>query len=46
MKIIREYAVNILSDCTDKQLCDYMLQLVQALRYEAFDNSALANMLI
>lgn len=45
MKAIRQYAVNILNDCSDKQLCDYMLQLVQALRYESFDESALSNML-
>lgn len=45
MKAVRQYAVTILSDCTNKQLCDFMLQLVQAMRYEAFDDSALATML-
>jgi hypothetical protein len=45
MKAIRQYAVSILSECSNKQLCNFMLQLVVAIRYEAFDDSALTNML-
>ena len=45
MKAIRQYAVNILSESSNKQLCDFMLQLVQALRYECFQDSSLASML-
>ena len=33
-RIIREYAVNILKSASDDELLTYLLQLVQALRYE------------
>ena len=40
-RIIREYAVNILKSASDDELLTYLLQLVQALRYEqSYGNDA------
>lgn len=43
---VRKYAVSVLSDAGDDELMGYLLQLVQALRYESEDNSQLARFLV
>ena len=43
---IREYAVQRLDLLTDSELLLYMLQLVQALKYEVYEDSALVRFLI
>ena len=43
---VRRYAVAILSDAADDELMCYLLQLVQALRYECEDDSQLARFLV
>ena len=43
--LVREYAVNILEDFTDNEIMLYMLQLVQALKYEPYDESPLLKFL-
>lgn len=43
---VRKYAVSVLSDAADDELMCYLLQLVQALRYESEDNSQLARFLV
>lgn len=45
-RIVREYAVNCLSDFTDEEIMLYLLQLIQALKYELYDDSALARFLL
>ena len=39
---VRKYAVSVLSDAGDDELMGYLLQPVQALRYESEDDSQLA----
>ena len=43
---VRKYAVSVLSDAADDELMCYLLQLVQALRYESEDDSQLARFLV
>ena len=43
---VRKYAVSVLSDAADDELLCYLLQLVQALRYESEDDSQLARFLV
>lgn len=43
---VREYAVRVLETATDDEIMSYLLQLVQALRYESRDDSSLADFLI
>ena len=43
---VRKYAVSVLSDAGDDELMGYLLQLVQALRYESEDDSQLARFLV
>jgi len=43
---VRRYAVSILADAADDELLCYLLQLVQALRYESADDSQLARFLV
>eukprot|EP00873_Tetraselmis_striata_P009874 jgi/Tetstr1/430138/TSEL_019971.t1 len=43
---VRRHAVEVLQRAEDDELCYYLLQLVQALRYEAADESKLAQFLI
>ncbi|OHT02674.1 hypothetical protein TRFO_30172 [Tritrichomonas foetus] len=43
---IREYAVNCLESFSDNEIMLYMLQLVQALKYELYADSPLARFLI
>jgi len=43
---VRKYAVSVLSDAGDDELMGYLLQLVQALRYESQDDSQLARFLV
>lgn len=43
---IREYAVSCLEQFSDSDMMLYMLQMVQALKYELYDDSALARFLI
>ena len=45
-KKVRETAVLWLNDLTDDDLYDYLPELVQALKYEAYHRSALANFII
>ena len=45
-KILRETAVKWLENLSDDELCDYLPELVQGLKYEAYHNSALARFLI
>ncbi|XP_002169644.4 phosphatidylinositol 4-phosphate 3-kinase C2 domain-containing subunit alpha isoform X1 [Hydra vulgaris] len=45
-KIVRETAVLWLNELTDDDLYDFLPELVQALKYEAYHKSALANFLI
>lgn len=45
-KIVRETAVLWLADMPDDDLCECLLEVVQALKYEAYHNSALAQFLI
>ena len=45
-KIVREMAVLWLSSIGDDDLVDYLPELVQAVKYEAYHNSALAQFLI
>lgn len=42
---VREYAVHCLESLTDDEIMLYMLQLVQALKYEMYDDSPLCNFL-
>ena len=44
--VTREYAVKWFSTVNESELCDYLPQLVQALKYESYHNSALAKYLI
>jgi phosphatidylinositol-4,5-bisphosphate 3-kinase len=44
--LIREYAVSCLEKLADHEILLYMLQLVQALKYEIYDNSPLARFLM
>ena len=43
---MRAYGVAVMSRAGDDELCSYLLQLVQALRFERRDDSALANFLV
>ena len=43
---VREHAVKVLITAEDEDIVNYLLQLVQALRYEITDESPLANFLI
>ncbi|XP_033099202.1 phosphatidylinositol 4-phosphate 3-kinase C2 domain-containing subunit beta-like isoform X2 [Anneissia japonica] len=43
---VRTLAVSWIKAMTDDDLCDYLPQLVQALKYESYHDSALANFLI
>jgi phosphatidylinositol 3-kinase len=43
---VRKYAVSVLSNAADDELMCYLLQLVQALRYESEDDSQLARFLV
>jgi len=44
--VVREYAVRQIDRMRDHELEEYMLQLVQVLKYECYDDSPLARMLI
>ena len=44
--VVREYAVREVDRMRDHDLEEYLLQLVQTLKYETFDDSPLARMLI
>eukprot|EP00794_Sanderia_malayensis_P018694 gene18694-20582_t len=44
--LVRQHAVKHLSTVSEDDLCDYLPQLVQALKYESYHNSALAMYLI
>ena len=44
--VTREYAVKWFSTVNESELCDYLPQLVQALKYESYHKSALAKYLI
>ncbi|XP_030634616.1 phosphatidylinositol 4,5-bisphosphate 3-kinase catalytic subunit beta isoform isoform X2 [Chanos chanos] len=43
---VREYAVNCLRDMSDEELSQYLLQLVQVLRYEPYYDCALSRFLL
>lgn len=43
---VRGHAVEVLKRTDDDELRYYLLQLVQALRYEAVDNSKLATFIV
>jgi hypothetical protein len=43
---VRSYAVSVLEKADDEELLCYLLQLVQALRYERSDHSRLASFLV
>ncbi len=43
---MRRHAVDVLSKADDEELRYYLLQLVQALRYEASDDSQLASFIV
>ncbi|XP_076139133.1 phosphatidylinositol 4,5-bisphosphate 3-kinase catalytic subunit beta isoform isoform X2 [Alosa pseudoharengus] len=43
---VREYAVNCLQDMSDDELSQYLLQLVQVLRYEPYYDCALTRFLL
>lgn len=43
---LREYAINRLDKMSDTQLCNYLLQLVEALKYEPFHSSPLSCFLL
>ncbi|XP_056138942.1 phosphatidylinositol 4,5-bisphosphate 3-kinase catalytic subunit beta isoform isoform X2 [Lampris incognitus] len=43
---VREYAVGCLSDMSDEELSQYLLQLVQVLRYEPYYDCALTRFLL
>eukprot|EP00002_Diphylleia_rotans_P025641 TRINITY_DN5077_c0_g1_i2.p1 TRINITY_DN5077_c0_g1~~TRINITY_DN5077_c0_g1_i2.p1 ORF type:complete len:562 (-),score=91.59 TRINITY_DN5077_c0_g1_i2:1276-2961(-) len=43
---VREYAVNVLEKADDEELLYYLLQLVQAIRYESKEDSMLVHFLI
>ncbi|KAJ6229788.1 pi-3 kinase [Anaeramoeba flamelloides] len=43
---VREYAVKCLDEFDDEQLEDFLLQLVQVLKYEPYHNSSLAKYLL
>ena len=43
---VRDFAVQVLEKAEDSEIMDYLLQLVQALRYETSDTSALSEFLI
>lgn len=43
---MRGYAVEVLKRTDDEELRYYLLQLVQALRYEVVDNSKLATFIV
>ena len=43
---VRAHAVGVLQKADDEELLCYLLQLVQALRYEAADDSPLASFLV
>ena len=44
--VVRTYAVNWFSNVSESELCEYLPQLVQALKYETYHNSALSKFLI
>jgi phosphatidylinositol-4-phosphate 3-kinase len=41
-QMVRETAVKWMECFSDDELCDYLPQLVQALKYESYHNSPLA----
>ncbi|EFC40323.1 predicted protein [Naegleria gruberi] len=43
---IREYSIGRLNQLSDQQLCNYLLQLVQTLKYESYHDSSLARFLL
>ena len=43
---VRKYAVGIMSKCTSLEICSILLQLVQALRYEDYNESPLRKFLL
>eukprot|EP00054_Salpingoeca_dolichothecata_P014194 m.79675 g.79675 ORF g.79675 m.79675 type:complete len:1630 (+) comp20870_c0_seq5:130-5019(+) len=43
---VRSYAVEILRELSDEELLDYLLQLVQVLKFEAYHDSGLARFLL
>ena len=43
---VREYAVECIEDFTEEELMLYLLQIIQALKYELYEDSALARLLI
>eukprot|EP00003_Mantamonas_plastica_P029479 TRINITY_DN698_c1_g1_i1.p1 TRINITY_DN698_c1_g1~~TRINITY_DN698_c1_g1_i1.p1 ORF type:complete len:705 (+),score=236.36 TRINITY_DN698_c1_g1_i1:789-2903(+) len=43
---VRNYAVRILGKAEDEELLDYLLQLVQAVRYESYEKSDLSEFLV
>jgi phosphatidylinositol 3-kinase len=43
---VRKYAVGILAKCTPSEICSILLQLVQALRYEDYNESPLRKFLL
>jgi phosphatidylinositol-4,5-bisphosphate 3-kinase catalytic subunit alpha/beta/delta len=44
--VVREYAVRIIDQLSDKSLQEFILQLVQVLKYEAYHDSPLARLLL
>lgn len=44
--VVREYAIRIIDTLPDSQFQEFLLQLVQVLKYEAFHDSPLARMLL
>jgi len=43
---LRTYAINVLNQLPDHELSDFLLQLVQTLKYELYHNSTLARFLL
>ncbi|KAF0984835.1 hypothetical protein FDP41_000734 [Naegleria fowleri] len=43
---IREYSISRLNQLSDQQLCNFLLQLVQVLKFESYHDSALARFLL
>lgn len=46
MKIIRNYATEIISSMSDRDLISILLQLIQSIQYDAIDESSMAQHLI
>ena len=44
--VVRDYAVSLLDEFRDHELMLYLLQMVQALKYELYDDSPLARFLV